>query len=376
MTEKPRIISAVISDLVTDQRVHRAALSLHEAGYPVLLVGRQRKASLPLDQRPYAVRRFRLWWEKGPLFYAAFNLRLFLFLLTKKADILLANDLDTLPAVWLAAFIKGSKVVYDSHELFCEVPELTHRPRTRNIWKRIERFLLPKLRNAYTVNESIASIYRKEYGVDFKVVRNVPLRLPAQAIPALTRADLQWPGDRRVLVFQGTGINVDRGAEEAIRAMEFLDDILLVFVGGGDVYEQLRLEVSSKGLSDRVIFLPRQRPETLRAITRLADVGLSLDKDTNLNYRYSLPNKLFDYIQAGIPVIATSIPEVQRIVEQYRVGAIVSDLRPEVLAGFIRDTFSDPGRIRTWKENAQLAADELNWDQEKTRLLDIIEHAR
>ncbi|HRS40282.1 MAG TPA: glycosyltransferase, partial [Bacteroidia bacterium] len=166
------------------------------------------------------------------------------------------------------------------------------------------------------------------------------------------------------------------GAEEAIRAMEFLDDFLLVFVGGGDVYEQLRLEVSSKGLSDRVIFLPRQRPETLRAITRLADVGLSLDKDTNLNYRYSLPNKLFDYIQAGIPVIATSIPEVQRIVEQYRVGGIVSDLRPEVLAGFIRDTFSDPGRIRTWKENAQLAADELNWDQEKTRLLDIIEHAR
>jgi glycosyltransferase involved in cell wall biosynthesis len=375
MTQKPRIISAVISDLVTDQRVHRAALALHEAGYSVLLLGRQRRSSLPMDPRPYPVRRFRLWWEKGPLFYAAFNIRLFLFLLTYRADILLANDLDTLPAAYLAARIRGAKVIYDSHELFCEVPELVHRPRIRKIWKWIERRLLPNIRNAYTVNESIAEIYRKEYGVDFKVVRNVPLTNDANTSVPLTRADLQWPADRRILLFQGTGINIDRGGEEAVRAMRYLDGFLLVFVGGGDVYRRLQDEVQSTGLSDRVRFLPRQLPERLKAITRLADAGLSLDKDTNLNYRYSLPNKLFDYLQAGIPVIATDLPEVRRIVEGYRTGVLVGDLAPEALADTIRRAFADPVQVDRWKENAQLAAAGLNWNQERSRLLEIVAHA-
>lgn len=376
MAGKPRIISAVISDLVTDQRVHRTAVSLHEAGYPVILVGRALRTSLPMDPRPYAVRRFRLWWEKGPLFYAAYNVRLFFFLLTKRADILLANDLDTLPACWLAARIKGARLVYDSHELFCEVPELVRRPTVRAIWKRIERLLLPTVRNAFTVNDSIAAIYRKQYGIDFKVVRNVPWKTAGSTAPPLTRAELGWPEDQRILIFQGTGINIDRGGEEALRAMRYLEGFRLVFVGGGDVYDKLQKEAHSGDWSDRVEFLPRQRPERLRAITRLADAGLSLDKDTNLNYRFSLPNKLFDYLQAGIPVIATDLPEVRRIVSQYSVGVLVNDLDPHSLADTIRKAFADQRNIDRWKENAQLASHELNWDRERARLLEIFDHVR
>ncbi|HRH67104.1 MAG TPA: glycosyltransferase, partial [Bacteroidia bacterium] len=116
-TEK-RVILSVISDLASDQRVHRTALALHRKGLKVTLIGRKRRSSPEVGQREYATRRFRLWWETGPLFYAAFNTRLFLYLLVNKADVLVANDLDTLPANYLISKIRGSELYYDSHELF------------------------------------------------------------------------------------------------------------------------------------------------------------------------------------------------------------------------------------------------------------------
>src|SRR5436853_2609137 len=117
-----RIIVSVVSDLVTDQRVHRTATSLHKKGCDVVLVGRRKKDSADVS-RDYKTVRFRLWWEKGALFYASYNLRLFFFLLFTKSDALVANDLDTLLPNFLISKLKGSKLYYDSHEYFTEVPE-------------------------------------------------------------------------------------------------------------------------------------------------------------------------------------------------------------------------------------------------------------
>src|SRR6056297_1687310 len=173
-TAKKRIIVSVTSDLVSDNRVHKVCTTLHHAGFNVLLAGRKLPQSLPLASRSYDTRRFRLLFRKGPLFYLCFNLRLLFFLLVSKADVLLANDLDALPANFLASKVKRCPLVYDSHELFPEVPELVDRPRIKRIWEWLERKMVPGLAHAFTVRESIARYYREKYGTSFRVVRNVP----------------------------------------------------------------------------------------------------------------------------------------------------------------------------------------------------------
>src|SRR6185436_13246094 len=121
-------------------------MALTKQGNKVVLVGRKLRKSLPLDSRPYKTIRFNLWFEKGPLFYASYNLRLFIFLMFNGADILLANDLDTLPANYLAARFNNIILVYDSHEYFTGVPELENRPLVKKIWKSIEQFIFPQLK--------------------------------------------------------------------------------------------------------------------------------------------------------------------------------------------------------------------------------------
>lgn len=365
-----RVILSVISDLVTDQRVHRTALALHRKGLKVTLVGRKLKQSPILEKRDYSTKRFKLWWEKGPLFYAAFNIRLFFYLLRNKADVLVANDLDTLPANYFASRIQKNELFYDSHEYFTEVPELVSRPRIQAIWKRIERWILPGIKHMYTVNNSIAGLYGTEYKKKIGVVRNVPFRIQ-RTITSIDRNALGLPADKKIFIFQGSGINVHRGAEEVLQAMQHTEGLLLLFVGGGDVIDFLKSETLRLKLSDKVMFVPRQSMEKLREYTRLADVGLSLDKDTNLNYKYSLPNKLFDYIQAEIPVLVSDLPELRAIVEKYEIGKIVETHQPEKLAVQMMEMVKDTVRFAQWKENLKLAASELCWENEEVKLLEI-----
>ncbi len=367
-----RIIISVTSDLVTDQRVHRAAATLKEAGFRVLVIGRRLPDSRELPGKKYRCRRFRLWFNRGPLFYANFNIRLFFTLMFESFDLLLGNDLDSLPANYLASKLKGRPLVYDSHEYFTEVPELVHRPKVQRFWKKIESMIVPKLQYAYTVNESIAELFRKEYDVDFKSIRNVPEphRLPLRD-KGILRRELGLPAEKHIVILQGAGINIQRGAEEAVMAMQYMENTLLLIVGGGDVIPQLKSMVKENGLLDKVRFEGKKNPNELVLFTHSADLGLSLDKDTNLNYRFSLPNKLFDYIQAGIPVLASDLPEIKRIVERYEIGRICPDHDPVSLAKLMKEMLEDEQQCDHWKKQLPIAAEELNWDKEKKKFIEI-----
>jgi len=367
-----RIIISVVSDLVTDQRVHRTATTLHEKGCEVVLAGRQKKDSAGIS-RKYKTVRFKLWWEKGPLFYASYNIRLFFFLLFNRADILVANDLDTLQPNYLISKLKGSGLYYDSHEYFTEVPELVSRPRIQRIWKRIERWIFPRLKHVWTVNDSIANLYKHEYGNEVEVIRNVPVTL--NSFSRKTRAELNLPSEKKILLFQGAGINMDRGGEEALQSMSYLDNCLLLFIGDGDVVGRLKEMSNELKLQDSVRFIHRLPLEELRAYTAVADIGLSLDKDSNLNYRFSLPNKIFDYIHAGIPILSSNLVELRKIVEQYGVGMIAESHNPVYLAERIKEMLSDKKRFDSWKENLKLAAAELCWEKEEQKLLHIFRDA-
>ena len=367
-----RIIISVTSDLVTDQRVHRTASALKEAGYQVKVVGRKLRTSAELPGRRYRSHRFSLSFERGPLFYAAYNLRLAWYLVWHHADILFSNDLDTLPANFLISRLKRIPLVYDSHEYFTGVPELAQRPFIRRIWKSIEKSMLPHIGHCITVNESIAGLYRKEYGIEMTVIRNVPeLRLQVLPEKEALRRELGLPVDKKLLIIQGAGINIDRGAEEAVEMMQYLDEAVLIVAGGGDVIPRLKAMAASLRLSDKVVFIPKQPPAKLQRYTAAADLGLSLDKDTNLNYRYSLPNKLFDYIHAGIPVLASDLPEVSRIVNKYGIGRIATEIRPENLARQVKELLDDHAFLLDVRSNLPDAQKELNWDHERVKLLQL-----
>jgi glycosyltransferase involved in cell wall biosynthesis len=251
-----KAIVSVTNDLFTDNRVNKVCLLLKDQGYDVLLVGRLLPDSQPLD-RPYKTKRMRLLFRRGAAFYAEYNLRLFFLLLFKKANLFVSNDLDTLLANFCASKLKKScKLVYDSHEYFTEVPELIDRPKVKAMWEKIEGWIFPKLKSVYTVNDSIAQRYSEKYGVGVKVVRNIaPKYQPGQV---LSRADLGLPEDKFILILQGAGINVDRGAEELINAMKLLEHVLLIIVGDGDVLPQIKKNVINYGLQNKVILFGKR----------------------------------------------------------------------------------------------------------------------
>ena len=346
-------------------------MALKEAGYHVLVIGRAKKNSPEMPSRRYRIKRFRLPFEKGPLFYASLNLRLFWYLLWKHADILFANDLDTLPANYLVSKIKRIPLVYDSHEYFTGVPELQGRPRVYKIWKSIERRILPKLKYCITVNDSIAKLYEEEYGLKFITVRNVPVTddviYPDKGV---LRGGLNLPLNRTIFILQGAGINIDRGAEEAVEAMQFTDGLLLI-VGDGDVIPALKERVAELELENKVKFVPRQNPKVLRRFTRASDVGITLDKDTNINYRFSLPNKLFDYIHAGIPVLASNLPEVSKIVNDYQIGIVTETHHPEKLAQHFT-SIAAKAKEGVYSEALKKASAEMNWMRERLKLVSLI----
>jgi len=355
---------SVINDLATDQRVGRVAKLLVEQGFEVNCLGRKLRKSPELNNRLFKLRRYRMLFSRGPLFYAFFNLRLLTTLLfVKKPALMISNDLDTLPANFIASRIRRIPLIYDSHELFTQVPELIHRKAVQSVWKWIERRIVPKLRYAVTVNYSIATIYRRLYGTRFRVVRNVPEKLvytPRKKDPAV----------KQMIIYQGA-LNVGRGLELMIDSMRHLPHVRFVVVGTGDIEDELKQRVVQNKLNDRVEFRGRMLPEDLVELTLTADLGISLEEDLGLNYRYSLPNKIFDYIQCRVPVLCSALPEMSRIVDSYGVGISIKERSPEKIASCIRFMLKERSG-GAWMEALDRAAHDLCWENESATYLELL----
>ena len=357
-----RVILSVTEDLYTDQRMDKMSLFLHKKGFDVTLVGRCYGDSPVLEKRPYQTKRLRLLFRKGSIFYAEYTIRLLFYLLFKKCDLLVANDLDTLLPNYLVSKWRKKPLVYDSHEYFCGELSVVSKPISYKVWHGIEKFCFPKLKTVITVSQSIVDQYEKEYGIRPYLVRNIPPA--ATPLVTATRQSLQMPDDKTVLLLQGSGINEGRGGEEIVQAMQYLPDCHLFIVGNGTVLPQLKKMSAEMHLQDRITFVPRQTPENLFNYTSLADMGMAIDTDQSANLRFSLPNKIFDYIKAGLPMVVSNLVERARIVRQYKVGTIAESVTPEALAAAVKE-LSDPELLAQCRENCKTAARELTWENEE-----------
>jgi glycosyltransferase involved in cell wall biosynthesis len=357
-----RIYIAVTNDLVTDNRIHKVACTLLKSNARVTVIGRKRKNSLPVDSRPYKTKRFRLLFSQGPAFYLEYNIRLFLYLLFSRFNIIVSNDLDTLPGSYYAGKLRFKSIVYDSHEYFTEVPELVDREFPKKVWKILESKILPKIKYAYTVSESIAKAYHKKYGIEMEVIRNVPNFVKTQ--------HQSKENSMKEILYQGS-LNVGRGLEQMIDSMQFIDDAKLTIIGDGDITDQLKQRIAQKNLDSKVEMKGKLPFEELPKQTTKADLGLALEENIGLNYYYALPNKLFDYIQARIPVLVSPFPEMQKVVNKYEIGTVYDHKDPKELAKKINEIFELKNRYKKWQENTEIAAQELCWENEERVLISI-----
>lgn len=366
-SRKRRVIISVTNDLSTDQRVKKVCESLLKLDIEILLVGRNLRDSKNI-KRPYKCIRMNLLFNKGALFYAEYNLRLFLILLFSKVDVYHSNDLDTLLANYLASILRRKPIVYDSHEYFTGVPEIQNKTFVKKVWTTIENHIFPKLKHIFTVNQSIASLYEEQYAKKLKIIRNIP-RKKTWTIDK-SRQQLGLPENKKIIITQGAGINIDRGIEEALEAMQHLKDVCFVIIGNGDVIPKLKKRTFELNLEKSIIFKDKMPYEQMMQYTQHAELGLSLDKNTNINYRLSLPNKIFDYIHAGVPILASKIKEVEAVITKHRIGLFIENHEPKHIAQQIERALDENLKFK-YQKNIKNASLQLNWENEEKNLVEV-----
>jgi glycosyltransferase involved in cell wall biosynthesis len=354
-----RIICTVTNDLNYDQRMIRICTSLANAGYDVTLVGFKRKKSKPLTDRPFKQVRLPIIAEQGKLLYIHYWINLFFFLLTRKADIFCAIDLDTILPVYYASRLRGKKRVYDAHEIFTDLKEVISRPSVHRMWTWIGNHTVPHFRVGYTIGECYADEFRKRYGVNYGVVRNATILKPVQIPEKIDR----------FILYQGW-VNVGRCFEQLIPAMQHVDAKLVV-CGEGNFYQQAQALARQYGVADKIVFKGYVPPAQLGEYTLQAYIGITLFEDTSLSNRLSLANRFFDYMHYGVPQLCIKYPEYERINTQYEVASLVENPTPENIAGALNRLLNDEAYYQRLQQNCLAARQKYCWQEEEKKLLDI-----
>ena len=307
------------------------------------------------------------------MFYASLQWALLAWLKRNEGEIdaIWCNDLDTLaPAVWHGKL----PVVYDSHEYFTEAAGLTGRPVRRAVWLALERWAIRKLSCMITVNESIAAAYRVKYDLDVAVVRNMPRRQPPIHVEGRD-AFLEHgvPVDLPIALMQGAYMDRDRGAAQAVAALPEMKGVRLVLVGAGVEWDEARALMDAPDMEGRLHCIPKLPFEVLRRLTSSADVGLSLDQAGHGNHEMSLPNKLFDFMHAGLPMVVTARKEVAAIVQGCELGEVIEESSPSAIKHAVIRVLSKPKS--NWQAALNEASEQFHWGVDEPHIERILEQS-
>jgi len=277
------------------------------------------------------------------------------------------HDLNTL-AVGVRCKRKrpGTRLVYDSHELATERSRMSQRARRRA--GREERRGLRHVDEGIWTTRTRAEYIVRRYGIPFPtLIHNVPEMLEVEQGWDLHER-LGIPADQRILLYQGS-IQEFRGIEESIEAVTLLERCVLVIIGYGYHRPTLEDEVHRRGLDDRVRFFGPIPNDELLYYTASADVGLCVIRGQSLSYRWSMPNKLFEYMMAGIPVVASDFEEMGRVVREEGVGTVCDPDDPQSIAGAVRAIIDDPDAEARFRAATRVAITRYNWNHEEQKLL-------
>lgn len=360
-----KVIVSVFNNLYTDQRVEKVCKTLYDNGYEPILIGNNWLGT-PEMERPYPFLRIELKSKKLRFAYVEFQRKLYKKIL-KNADnktILLANDLETLMPNYLISKKLNIPIIFDSHEIFTEMPTIQGRW-VKHIWKKIEKSFVPKIKRMITASDSYANWFAKEYDINKPlVINNLPRKIEFTGAKE---------NSKKVILYQGW-LNYSRGIDKAILAMQSIDNAELWIAGGGPMESEFRKIAEDAKVVDKVKFLGKLRPSDLREITPKADVGLSIEENKGLSYYYSLPNKISDYIQSRVPVVVSNFPEMANIVNNFGVGEIIENHSPEHLAEKINLVLKNGKAF--YLHNLNVASDELCWENQEDKILKLFSDAK
>lgn len=358
-----RIAILLTNDIHYDRRMLRIVKSL-SSKYKIAIFS-QNKYDITSDNQYYNLHEIKTLFKRGFLFYFEFNIRLFIKLITQKFDIVYAVDYDTIIPAALMGKIKRKKIVLDAHELFEESIEIVNRPMVKRFWTRIGRIFIPRIDLGITVSKSIANYYNEKFSKTFKVVRNIP-----EFYPSVDSYSKQHHSPK-VILYQGV-LNEGRKLEMLIDSAVFLgDQYKISIVGEGDLSESLRLRAIKSNSLCKIEFHSWVAPENLRNHTEKAYLGYNLLSEDSPSYYYSLANKFFDYLHAGIPSLNSNFPEYSRINDEYDCCYLLNVDNGKHLAEYILAL--DNNEYDRKKRNCILACNILNWQEEEKELVKLIE---
>jgi len=358
---KPCLYVLVTNSLHQDQRLHRICDTLTLNDYDIILVGK--KDSKPaFKSKVFKTASLNTVFKSGVLFYLEINLRFFFFLLFKKFDGVVVNDLDSLLAGKLITTLKRKKLFIDLHEYFTEVPELKNRRFKKWIWDMVGRIGISDRSINYTVNYSLAKILGEKYKANFETIYNYPITINNEEHISQTESfDLVYVGV----------VNKGRGLREAIFAVNDLDDMTLTIFGVGDEYDQISNIIIEQNLTSKIFlkgFIPNNN---ISAQLQTFDLGLNLLDSTSHNYYYSSANKYFDYMMAGIPTLSMNFPEYKKHNEQHKTSVLIDTLDIKLIKATLLNIKNNPSLLRDLKSNCTQAKQIFNWQSQASKLLKI-----
>ncbi len=360
-----KVLVSVFNNLATDQRVEKVCRTLSENGYEIELLGNN-WLGLPEIKRNYPVSRLPLKSKVLRFAYVEFQYKLYqeLFRKADQQTILLANDLDSLLPNYLISKKLNIPLIFDSHEIFTEMPAINGRF-TQKIWRFLESSILPKVRWMMTASESYADWFQKRYQIERPiVVQNFPLKTE-------NPQSYESENSPKIILYQGV-INPSRGLDKIIPAMKNIPNAELWIAGDGPKKIEYLQLTRNLNLENCVKFLGKLSPEKLRELTPKADVGLSIEENKGLSYFYSMPNKISDYIQARIPVVVSDFPEMKKVIDLFQAGEKIADYSelPEKLNSVLKN-----GK-QFYENSLNKASAELCWEKEEIKLLELFEKVK
>ncbi len=369
MKQDLHVCAIILGDIRYDSRCTKILGSFHDLGFRTSVVTAVDTPSIDTTQT-YSSYPIILPKNKSTKFkFLIFYIRGFMTAIKLRPSFLIAADLYSLPLAWLISIIRHVPIVYDSRELYRSIAALHRRKFMQSFWSMVEWLFMHKVALVITVNNSLAEILRKTYpSKNVVVVRNIPNKQSVTRSNKL-RELLGIPSSMKIILYQG-GLQAGRGIPILLSLAEKIENIAFVFIGNGPMISTI--EKSAVGKSN--IFQIASVPSTeLLHYTVSADIGATLIENYGTSYYFSLPNKLFEYIHAGIPVLGSNFPEITSIINEYRVGLTADPENSEEVCTALRSLLFDETKIQEYRTNCIKASTVLSWNREFQKLYSEIE---